>query len=264
MDRRPASASSTSTSIGQGLAEARTTSGPAPSASARSPQQAPEGRERGLQGVQVGAARRGAVDRPSTSSTTSSTSSPSASRWPAPTSHPRTFETGMFNYPRGDGPAGTWDYSPTSYTPIIDAREVWWDPGTPVAVQRRTRAPTHRTSKRYRTSTDIPPGQPRKVVRSQLSGRSAKRCATVSDRNLAHRRVALFLALVVAGASRLPTTPRSASSLQGVAARPRHRADGRRPGADLPHDPHHQLRLRRHGRLRRRPGDAASPSGTRA
>jgi len=41
---------------------------------------------------------------------------------------PETFETGMFSYPEATGPAGTWDYFPESYTPIVDLREVWWDP----------------------------------------------------------------------------------------------------------------------------------------
>lgn len=41
---------------------------------------------------------------------------------------PETMETGLFSYPEHTGPAGTWDYFPESYTPIIDLREVVWDP----------------------------------------------------------------------------------------------------------------------------------------
>ncbi len=41
---------------------------------------------------------------------------------------PETFETGMFAYPGGTGVGGTWDWSPHHYTPIVDLREIWWDP----------------------------------------------------------------------------------------------------------------------------------------
>lgn len=47
---------------------------------------------------------------------------------------PETLETGLFSYPEHTGPSGTWDYlvdeagKPVSFTPIIDLREVVWDP----------------------------------------------------------------------------------------------------------------------------------------
>ena len=41
---------------------------------------------------------------------------------------PETFETGLFSYGPGTGTAGTWDFSPEHYTPITDARVLWWDP----------------------------------------------------------------------------------------------------------------------------------------
>ncbi len=41
---------------------------------------------------------------------------------------PETLETGLFSYPEHTGPAGSWDYFPESYTPVIDLREVRWDP----------------------------------------------------------------------------------------------------------------------------------------
>jgi hypothetical protein len=41
---------------------------------------------------------------------------------------PETFETGLFAYPEGTGVAGTWDWTPTNYTPVVDIREIWWDP----------------------------------------------------------------------------------------------------------------------------------------
>ena len=41
---------------------------------------------------------------------------------------PETFETGLFAYPPTLGQAGLWDWSPHHYTPVIDSREIWWDP----------------------------------------------------------------------------------------------------------------------------------------
>jgi hypothetical protein len=41
---------------------------------------------------------------------------------------PETFEQGMFSYPGGTGPFGTWGFGPESYTPTQDFRVVWWDP----------------------------------------------------------------------------------------------------------------------------------------
>lgn len=41
---------------------------------------------------------------------------------------PESLETGLFSYPARTGPAGTWDMSPGSYTPVIDLQEVYWDP----------------------------------------------------------------------------------------------------------------------------------------
>ena len=41
---------------------------------------------------------------------------------------PKNFETGMFSYPEGVGPAGTWDFSLDHYTGVVDARVIWWDP----------------------------------------------------------------------------------------------------------------------------------------
>ncbi|MCU1378768.1 MAG: hypothetical protein JWN29_1751 [Acidimicrobiales bacterium] len=41
---------------------------------------------------------------------------------------PETFEKGMFSYPGGAGPFGTWGFGPSSYTPTQDFRVVWWDP----------------------------------------------------------------------------------------------------------------------------------------
>jgi hypothetical protein len=40
---------------------------------------------------------------------------------------PETFEAGMFAYPGGTGPIGTWDFGPEHYTGTTDARILWWD-----------------------------------------------------------------------------------------------------------------------------------------
>ena len=41
---------------------------------------------------------------------------------------PETFEKGMFSYPGGTGPYGTWAFGPRNYPPTQDYRIVWWDP----------------------------------------------------------------------------------------------------------------------------------------
>jgi hypothetical protein len=41
---------------------------------------------------------------------------------------PQTFEQGMFSYPGGTGPAGTWGFGPGHFTPTQDFREIYWDP----------------------------------------------------------------------------------------------------------------------------------------
>jgi hypothetical protein len=40
---------------------------------------------------------------------------------------PETFEAGLRAYPGGSGPAGTLKFSPGRYTPVQDAREIFWD-----------------------------------------------------------------------------------------------------------------------------------------
>jgi hypothetical protein len=39
-----------------------------------------------------------------------------------------TFAQGMYDYPGGSGPAGTWRFGPDNHTPTEDFREVYWDP----------------------------------------------------------------------------------------------------------------------------------------
>ncbi|MCU1487224.1 MAG: hypothetical protein JWN67_3970 [Actinomycetia bacterium] len=45
-----------------------------------------------------------------------------------PNLNPQTFEKGMFSYPGGSGPFGTWGFGPQNYTPTQDYRVIWWDP----------------------------------------------------------------------------------------------------------------------------------------
>ena len=40
---------------------------------------------------------------------------------------PESFERGMYAYPGGSGPVGTWGFTPGRYTPTLDAREIYWD-----------------------------------------------------------------------------------------------------------------------------------------
>jgi hypothetical protein len=40
---------------------------------------------------------------------------------------PETYEAGMYAYPGGSGPRGTWGFGPGDHTPIDDFREIWWD-----------------------------------------------------------------------------------------------------------------------------------------
>jgi hypothetical protein len=41
---------------------------------------------------------------------------------------PETFQAGMYAYPGGTGPRGTWGFGPGDHTPTDDYREIWWDP----------------------------------------------------------------------------------------------------------------------------------------
>lgn len=43
---------------------------------------------------------------------------------------PESFEAGLFAYPESTGENGTWKFSAGSYTPIVDAKSIWWDPTT--------------------------------------------------------------------------------------------------------------------------------------
>lgn len=51
---------------------------------------------------------------------------------------PVTYEKGMFAYPGGTGPFGTWGFDADSYTPTQDYRVIWYDP-TAVSPQNNKR-----------------------------------------------------------------------------------------------------------------------------
>ena len=73
---------------------------------------------------------------------------------------PETFEQGMFDYPGGAGPAGTWGFGPENYTPTEDFREVYWDPDKISPFNNELGAYVDpNPGQRYRMG-DIPPGPP--------------------------------------------------------------------------------------------------------
>ncbi|HEV3497867.1 MAG TPA: hypothetical protein VHA34_16110, partial [Actinomycetes bacterium] len=71
---------------------------------------------------------------------------------------PETFETGLFAYPGGTGIAGTWDWSPGHYTPVIDMRHIWWDPDRPSPFNGAPGTYVD-NGERYRIG-DLPEGEP--------------------------------------------------------------------------------------------------------
>jgi hypothetical protein len=74
---------------------------------------------------------------------------------------PATFEQGMFEYPGGTGPLGTWGFGPQNYTPTEDAREIWWDPErTSKQNNERGAYVESEPGVRYRTG-QWPTGEPR-------------------------------------------------------------------------------------------------------
>ncbi len=73
---------------------------------------------------------------------------------------PETFEQGMFDYPGGTGPAGTWGFGRQNYTPTEDFREVYWDPDEISPFNNEPGAYVDpNPGERYRRG-GIPPGPP--------------------------------------------------------------------------------------------------------
>jgi hypothetical protein len=73
---------------------------------------------------------------------------------------PETFEQGMFDYPGGQGPAGTWAFGDGNYTPTEDFREVYWDPNATSPFNNEQGAYIQPDDERY-TFQEFPSGPPR-------------------------------------------------------------------------------------------------------
>jgi hypothetical protein len=71
---------------------------------------------------------------------------------------PEHLETGMFAYPEATGMAGTWDWSPEHYSPVVDMREVWYDPTAPAPMNGVPGSYVD-NGQRYRIG-EIPEGDP--------------------------------------------------------------------------------------------------------
>jgi hypothetical protein len=73
---------------------------------------------------------------------------------------PDTFEQGMFDYPGGQGPMGTWAFGEGNYTPTQDFREVYWDPNATSPFNNEQGAYIQPDDERY-TFQEFPSGPPR-------------------------------------------------------------------------------------------------------
>ncbi|HET6949619.1 MAG TPA: ABC transporter substrate-binding protein, partial [Acidimicrobiales bacterium] len=71
---------------------------------------------------------------------------------------PETFEAGLAAFPPAMGQAGLWDWRPGRYTPIIDIREMWWDPEA-ISPFNGKPGTYLDTGQRWREE-DIPEGEP--------------------------------------------------------------------------------------------------------
>ncbi|HEX7166289.1 MAG TPA: ABC transporter substrate-binding protein, partial [Acidimicrobiales bacterium] len=74
---------------------------------------------------------------------------------------PQTFEQGMFNYPGGTGPFGTWGFDADSYTPTQDYRILWWNAdGTSSTNNKKGRYEEAYGDKRFKLG-DLPREDPK-------------------------------------------------------------------------------------------------------
>jgi hypothetical protein len=71
---------------------------------------------------------------------------------------PQSFEAGMFAYPGGQGPRGSWHFGPGDYTPTDDFREIWWDPNRISGQNNKTGAWVQLTNGRRYTAANAPKG----------------------------------------------------------------------------------------------------------
>jgi hypothetical protein len=73
---------------------------------------------------------------------------------------PETFEAGMFAYPGGSGPRGSWHFGPGDYTPTDDFRELWWDPNRVSAQNNQPGAWSQLDGGRRYLPGQVPAGRP--------------------------------------------------------------------------------------------------------
>ena len=73
---------------------------------------------------------------------------------------PQSFEAGMFAYPGGSGPRGSWHFGPEDYTPTDDFREIWWDPKRISGQNNRAGAWVQLNGGRRYTAATAPKGHP--------------------------------------------------------------------------------------------------------
>ncbi len=71
---------------------------------------------------------------------------------------PESFEAGLMAWPGGSGQAGEWDFSPGHYTPVVDFREIWWDPDTVSPFNGELG--TYRDGGQRYTQENVPEGDP--------------------------------------------------------------------------------------------------------
>ncbi len=72
---------------------------------------------------------------------------------------PQTFQQGMFNYPKRQGPNGLWGFGPRDYTTTDDVREICWSPTTVSTYNQKPGAYNGTSNQRW-TAATIPGGPP--------------------------------------------------------------------------------------------------------
>jgi hypothetical protein len=77
-----------------------------------------------------------------------------------PNLNPQTFQTGMFNFPPKQGPAGMWGFGPTQYTTPNDVREVCWSATTVSPYNNKTGAYINANGNQRWPIDQIPKGPP--------------------------------------------------------------------------------------------------------
>jgi hypothetical protein len=73
---------------------------------------------------------------------------------------PQSFQAGMYAYPGGSGPRGSWHFGPMDHTPTDDFREIWWDQNRISPQNNKAGAWVQLNGGRRYTATNVPPGKP--------------------------------------------------------------------------------------------------------